>query len=473
MLEGPVDVESEIRRGDGALIEAVRARDGSRWIRRTYDDDKREIFRALASIKSSHLPEIASVELTDSTVVIERYIEGTLLSELIASRHLDRSEIASIARQLMTALSDIESRAIVHRDIKPANIIIDKSGRLYLIDFNIARICRTDITRETDTTLEGTRGYAPPEQFGFGQTDARSDIYAVGRVIQRICRSSAISMRDPIARWAGKCASLDPNDRYDGAPEALAALAALDRRRSYTIAAAVMAAAAAAIFIAHLITAPRAPEPADPVRAYRFSPIPGKLRRENLETKLVPLFDAPSTDGWDMVYAARPKERWSFDLGGGRMAEVELAIKSDGLEAAVSADGIERRTLYYWTLNPFFINYTASTRFGEVMPYDIDHDGTDELFIAINDSTVLGDPGDPLVRHPNWSSLFCFFYVPGEGMYSFADQIDVGEGGRFFIDPRGSGLIAAMPRGDLYTIKDHKLQRVRDAAHRPLAASDL
>ena len=65
---------------------------------------------------------------------------------------------------------------LIHRDLKPANIVLS-NGRVFLIDFGIARVYRSGSV--SDTSHLGTRAYAPPEQYGFGQTDTRSDVYDV------------------------------------------------------------------------------------------------------------------------------------------------------------------------------------------------------------------------------------------------------------------------------------------------------
>lgn len=67
---------------------------------------------------------------------------------------------------------------IIHRDIKPSNIIFSSDGVVKLIDFNAARELRAE--QNEDTRLMGTRRFAAPEQYGFGQSDPRTDIYALG-----------------------------------------------------------------------------------------------------------------------------------------------------------------------------------------------------------------------------------------------------------------------------------------------------
>ncbi|KAB1641499.1 DUF5067 domain-containing protein [Adlercreutzia muris] len=83
---------------------------------------------------------------------------------------------------------------LIHRDLKPSNIVVSDGG-LTIIDFGIARAFREGAG--ADTTHFGTRSYAPPEQFGYGQTDVRSDVYALGMLLYYL-----VTERDPDARVA-------------------------------------------------------------------------------------------------------------------------------------------------------------------------------------------------------------------------------------------------------------------------------
>ena len=151
--------------------------------------------------------------------IVREYIEGEPLSTYAKDRQLSKDEIVSIAVQLCDILDILHTHdpAIVHRDIKPENVIIRPDGSPVLIDFDIARTVRQD--SGTDTVLFGTRGYAPPEQYGFGQTDIRADIYAFGVLLRWLVTGSVkenrnISMDENLQAVIDRCTSFSPEDRY-------------------------------------------------------------------------------------------------------------------------------------------------------------------------------------------------------------------------------------------------------------------
>lgn len=119
----------------------------------------------------------------DELSVVTEFIEGRTLGELVR----DEGASERLATGIMPALCDavfelhtLLDPPLIHRDLKPSNVIVRSDGRPFVIDFGIARAW--DGKADADTVRFGTRAYAPPEQFGFGQTDARSDVYALGKL---------------------------------------------------------------------------------------------------------------------------------------------------------------------------------------------------------------------------------------------------------------------------------------------------
>ncbi|MBP3892841.1 MAG: serine/threonine protein kinase [Atopobiaceae bacterium] len=128
------------------------------------------------------LPRIESLyRMPDELVVVYEYVQGESLSSLVEERGpLPADSAMSIVRDVCRAVAALHERGVVHRDITPGNVIVAQDGA-HLVDLGIARQ-RTE-GRRRDTTTLGTWGFAAPEQYGFAQTDARSDVYSLGRLL--------------------------------------------------------------------------------------------------------------------------------------------------------------------------------------------------------------------------------------------------------------------------------------------------
>ena len=150
------------------------------------------------------------VESSTETVVIEEFIQGvSLLERLSQKNYFTESEAQDTLIQLCDGLEPLHKCGIIHRDIKPSNIIMQDDGSVRLIDFDAARVVKENATE--DTKLLGTKGYAPPEQFGYGQTDQRSDIYSLGVTIKNLLGKE---YNGKLIKILNKCTEIDPNKRY-------------------------------------------------------------------------------------------------------------------------------------------------------------------------------------------------------------------------------------------------------------------
>ena len=165
--------------------------------------------------------------------VVRQYVHGEPLNRLQIP--LTEYQIISIGMQLCDILSYLHSQipAVIHRDIKPQNIILDSGGKVTLIDFGISRLY--DPNADNDTVFFGTQEYAPPEQYGFAQTDSRADIFALGAVLATLLTGktnddSAIDNRR-LRRIIQRCMAFAPKDRYRDAKSVKRALANVDGHR--------------------------------------------------------------------------------------------------------------------------------------------------------------------------------------------------------------------------------------------------
>lgn len=168
------------------------------------------IYLELRNYSHPYLPKLYEVIVSDdTTTIIEEYVEG----QSLGSTELTEKQIVHAAKELCRVLEFLHGKDIIHRDIKPSNIILANDGHIRLIDFDAARMPKEDL--EQDTRLLGTRGYAPPEQYGFAQTDARADIYSLGVTLEQLLGDKA--HKPHYRRIIGKCTNLNPNKRYQSA----------------------------------------------------------------------------------------------------------------------------------------------------------------------------------------------------------------------------------------------------------------
>ena len=182
------------------------------------------VYEELKKYNFSICPEIYFyTQGESSSTVIEQYIEGSTLADLLAQNYeFSPQQIQQMLSRLCHGLKELHKCGIIHRDIKPANLILQNPElpeSLYLIDFDAARLISGH--KATDTALLGTRGYAPPEQYGFSQTDARSDIYALGCTFKEILGPQYHGRLIPILN---KCCAIDPQARYQNVDKLLKAL---------------------------------------------------------------------------------------------------------------------------------------------------------------------------------------------------------------------------------------------------------
>ncbi len=182
-----------------------------------------EPYLSFLDINHPNLARIYEVDTQDNTVVME-YVEGAALPP---DRLMSENEVRRIGISLCLALGELHKRNIIHRDIKPSNIIMTNNGNIKIIDYGTARVYKEG--KGGDTSIFGTKGYAPPEQYGFGQTDFASDIYNVGVTMLRLLtggidEQSLNGYNGALKPIIKKCMSVDPSMRFSSADELRQAL---------------------------------------------------------------------------------------------------------------------------------------------------------------------------------------------------------------------------------------------------------
>ena len=190
---------------------------GTRYVFRRYSGSG-EVYRRLLPVLCPHLPQIMeAAEQDGQTAVLEEYVQGDTLAELLMGARLTEREARQVTMQLCQALHVLHSMGAVHRDVKPENVILRGSDAV-LIDFDAARIYKDE--SESDTQVLGTTGFAAPEQYGIFQSDERADIFSFG-VLLNIMLTGKHPSREMTAGKMGrivrKCTMTAPEQRYQSA----------------------------------------------------------------------------------------------------------------------------------------------------------------------------------------------------------------------------------------------------------------
>lgn len=168
----------------------------------------------------------------NSHYIVMEYIDGETLEEKLKSRSepFTWEEVLPWAEELCVIFDYLHGRKpdpVIFRDLKPSNIMLTSEGRVKLIDFGIARYFSP--RKVKDTYFMGTPGFSPPEQYGMGQSDERSDIFAFGATLYRLLTKADLeqySMKLPplcslspsVPQWLEtvimKCLAVNPGERY-------------------------------------------------------------------------------------------------------------------------------------------------------------------------------------------------------------------------------------------------------------------
>ncbi len=222
-----------------------------------------------------HIYHLHEDEEKKILTVIEEYISGTTLDRWLTEKGaMTESEAVECCVQLCDILVQLHESEppIVHRDIKPSNIIRREDGSYVLIDLNAARQCASknsekktgekwtgakkagvkktgvkksagnaasenlsessykDTSKERDTRLLGTAGYAAPEQYGFGESSPRSDIYAMGKLLETLLQSNEKAPSRKMQRIIKRCTRIKPEERYAAVGDLQRALRQTERK---------------------------------------------------------------------------------------------------------------------------------------------------------------------------------------------------------------------------------------------------
>lgn len=174
------------------------------------------VYERLIHIKQDNLPLIYEVcHYNNKTIIWEECISGITVAEMLEMDVLTGKQAKAIALQVCDGLYTLHSNQIIHRDIKPENIMIMPNGKIKIIDFDAAKIHK--FYSQKDTRTLGTIGYAAPEQYGEAQSDARTDIYGLGILINVMLTGKHpvnVTVRGQFGKIIEKCIMVNPEKRY-------------------------------------------------------------------------------------------------------------------------------------------------------------------------------------------------------------------------------------------------------------------
>ena len=223
---------------------------GKLYFKKTLDVYNEQVFAYLRDHKNRHVAAVQTYwKEGDKLVVIEELIQGRTLDEMLKADEtaggLQKGDAASgdpheadgtagvpheadgttavpltfaervdILAQICDGLEFLHSAnpSIIHRDIKASNIMVTDDFVVKIIDYDAAKIYVTGQTK--DTMMIGTQGLAAPEQYGFAQSDVRTDLYALGKLVERMLPGNVDAKR-----ITDKATEMDPKKRYASAAQ--------------------------------------------------------------------------------------------------------------------------------------------------------------------------------------------------------------------------------------------------------------
>ena len=200
---------------------------GNVMIRCRLPAESYQLMKKLSSMRHQNLMTVYDCECIDSyCVCLCEYIDGETIEQRInRCGTFNEQQATAILSQICDALSSLHGEGIIHRDVTASNVMLTNSSTAKLIDYDIARSVKENISR--DTQILGTVGYASPEQFGFSQTGVRADIYACGALLNVMLTGALPSERlyqGPLSEVISYCIEIDENKRYSSATELKLAL---------------------------------------------------------------------------------------------------------------------------------------------------------------------------------------------------------------------------------------------------------
>ncbi len=211
---------------------------GRLYVRKRVITHDMSVFEYVKEHPLKNMPKVVEIlQGKNCSVVIEEYIPGSN-----PKAGMGKEKVFEIFFKLLDAVEELHglTNPVVHRDIKPENILLSEDDKVYLVDLGAAKWENAADNGSLgpegrDTVLMGTANYAAPEQYGFGRSTVRTDIYALGEVLCYLLtgrHSKEVVIEDAWGAVIRKCTKMDPEDRFDNVAQLRDALAELTERIS-------------------------------------------------------------------------------------------------------------------------------------------------------------------------------------------------------------------------------------------------
>ena len=210
---GPYRIEAPLGKGGmGVVFRATDTRLGRTVAIKVSDESFSDRFeyesRAIAALNHPHICTLHDV---GPNYLVMELIEGETLAARLKRGRLSPGEAIRFGAQIAEALAAAHAKGIIHRDLKPANVMLTKSG-VKVLDFGLAKsVADGELT--ADVAMMGTPAYMAPEQLDGKSADQRTDIYALGLMLEKM-----LPVAPPaLARVVARCIETDPDERWQSA----------------------------------------------------------------------------------------------------------------------------------------------------------------------------------------------------------------------------------------------------------------
>jgi serine/threonine protein kinase len=204
------ELVQELGRGGMGVVYEVRDRELGRSVAmKVVDDPTRGEARIIAALEHPGIVPVHDVGLlADGRLYYTmKLVRGVRLDQWAHEQH-GRTEALRLFSRICEPVAFAHAHGVVHRDLKPENVMVGEFGAVLVMDWGVARAGSV----EHDRVIVGTLGYMAPEQSRGDRADARSDIYALGALLEFLLRPGPAP--HPLRAIVDKAMASDPRRRY-------------------------------------------------------------------------------------------------------------------------------------------------------------------------------------------------------------------------------------------------------------------